>query len=467
MAKQISHVADAIVMHAERLDTHAVAEASWTEMHAYLGTRAANADPDFYAEGYSDSVGTWEYNLLGLLDRWGTWRHLDWVNAQTQKLQVAPAKVRQQITQALELQRFPADHESTLTGSRHIFVMSTALQPLLLATRPVLKSTGLGPRHGTVVLGKALDKTFLNELVRNTTLTAQLIPVTPNQRTDLAAKPGQFLKNVGDIQTVDQQWLASELHLLDGEAQAIYRLRLTAPRLEYRQGRAMLNNLTVILFAVGISLGAVISWLLNRNFRHQQTLQASQAALRLTNLELEKLANLDGLTLLANRRAFENYLQQEWSRALRNQTPLTLILCDIDYFKHFNDSYGHLAGDACLVQIAHRLKCALKRPSDLAARYGGEEFAIILPETTLAGGKIVAQHLLEQIQELKIEHRNPTDQDQVALQKSAPLDTFVSLSFGVACITPLAQTSSDLLIAKSDQNLYTAKNLGRNQVVAD
>ncbi len=464
MAKQMSHVTDAILMHAEQLDTNAVAEASWTEMHTYLGTKAVDADPNFYADSYFGSVGTWKYDTLGLSDRWGTWRHLDRVNVQTQMLQVAPANLRQQIIQSLELQRFPSDHEPALTESRSIFVMATAPHPLLLASRPVLKSTGQGPRHGTIVLGKELNQAFLDELVRNTTLTAQLIPIAPSRRTDLTAEPGQFLKNGGNIQALNQQWLAGELFLFDGKEQAIYRLRVTAPRLEYQQGLAMLNQLTIILFAVGITLGTVISWLMDRNFRHQQTLQSSQAALRLTNLELEKLANLDGLTLVANRRAFEHYLQLEWLRALRNQTPLTLILCDIDYFKHFNDSYGHLAGDACLVQIALALKRALKRPSDLVARYGGEEFAIILPETTLAGGKIVAQQLLEQIQELKIAHTNPAD--QAVRQSGASTGEFVSLSFGVASITPQPHDCADALIAQSDQNLYAAKDLGRNQVFA-
>ena len=457
MAKQVARVMQSVLQRAERLDTHAMSEASWTEMHRYLGTDAERADPDFFEDTYGDSVGGWDYELLGLFDRRDQLRHLATLKAGTQKLETAPIALRQRLLEAVELRQFPPDDDLTLAESRSSFVLESAGQVLLLASRPVLKSSGKGPRHGAVVVGTVLNPAFLDDLVRNTTLSAELIPVAERSDASVipsAKGPKPVIANTGDIQILDEQSLAAELQLLDRTGQPRFSLRLRAPRLEYQQGRAMLNQLTGILFALGLTLGAVISVLLLRLFRHQQRLQASQAALHQTNLELEKLVNLDGLTQLANRRWFEIYLGQEWSRAQRHQTPLTLILGDIDYFKHFNDTYGHLAGDACLLAVSSALKRALKRPTDLVARFGGEEFAVILPETTLEGGKIVAEALLEQIRELKIPHR------------SAPSGAFVSVSFGVACITPHAHCSPELLIEQSDQNLYLAKHRGRNQVCA-
>lgn len=303
-----------------------------------------------------------------------------------------------------------------------------------------------------MVVGKTSNQSFLGQLVRNSTLKVQLIPVTPSTRLSVPAELDQFLQISPQIQTLNHQWLTGNIYLHNGKGQPVYILQVKAPRLEYQQGEAMLNKLTAILFGVGLTLGVVISWLLDRNLRHQQILQASQTALRLANQELEKLANLDGLTQLANRRSFDHYLQQEWSRAQRDHTPLTLILCDIDYFKRFNDTYGHLLGDACLVQVAQALKLSVQRPPDFVARYGGEEFALILPDTSLAGGQEVAQRIQAQVKQLKVEHRD------------VPTGRYVSMSVGVACMIPTPTSSADMLIAQSDQNLYIAKQRGRNQV---
>jgi diguanylate cyclase (GGDEF)-like protein len=451
MAKQMTRVVDAFLLQAEKLDGSAVAESNWTEMHTYLGGETPAADPNFYTDTYSYNGIGGGYKLLGLLDRQGRARHLDWVNEQTKQLQPVPNPLHQQILNSPGLIRFPADDDPALSSSRNIFVLPTTNQPLLLAARPVLTSTSKGPRHGTVVVGDSIDQSFLDRLVKNSVLKVQLIPVTPSARLSVSAKPDQILQVSPQIETLNHQWLTGNIHLLNGDGQPVYILQIKYPRLEYQRGEDMLNQLTAILFGVGLTLGVVISWLLDRNLRHQQLLQASQTALRLTNLELEKLANIDGLTQVANRRSFDHYLQQEWSRGQRNQTPLTLILCDIDYFKRFNDTYGHLLGDACLVQVAQGLKGSVQRPTDFVARYGGEEFAIILPETSLAGGQVAAQRLQDQVQQLKIEHR------------SSPIGPYVSMSLGVACMIPRSNSSADVLIAQSDQNLYLAKQRGRNQ----
>ena len=175
--------------------------------------------------------------------------------------------------------------------------------------------------------------------------------------------------------------------------------------------------------------------------------------LQQANLELEKLAVIDALTGIANRRKFDEYLKSEWLRLAREKAPLSLILCDIDHFKLYNDTYGHQAGDRCLQQVAQAINKVLKRPADLAARYGGEELAIILPNTTAKGAKQVADQILLQVQSLAIPHI------------ASPVDLYITLSLGVAGFIPNHDDSPQDLITAADANLYKAKELGRNRVV--
>ena len=176
--------------------------------------------------------------------------------------------------------------------------------------------------------------------------------------------------------------------------------------------------------------------------------------LEIANQELINLANLDGLTQVANRRCFDQHLQQEWLRLRRENLPLSLIFCDVDYFKLYNDTYGHLAGDECLQQIATKLQQITKRPSDLVARYGGEEFAIILPNTPLPGAIHIAKQIQEEIKKLAIAHA------------SSKVSNIVTLSFGVASIIPSIGTSPTKLLTIADRALYQAKEEGRDRVLA-
>ncbi|HEY9658597.1 MAG TPA: diguanylate cyclase, partial [Allocoleopsis sp.] len=151
-----------------------------------------------------------------------------------------------------------------------------------------------------------------------------------------------------------------------------------------------------------------IGWSLLRQLSTQMAIGIQQAELyqqlQSANRDLHRYATTDSLTQVANRRAFEDHLQKEWQRLAREQQPLSLILCDVDYFKRYNDTYGHPAGDICLVQVAQTLQSTLKRPADLVARYGGEEFIIILPNTTNAGAVQVAQNIQQQIAQLQLPH---------------------------------------------------------------
>jgi diguanylate cyclase (GGDEF)-like protein len=161
---------------------------------------------------------------------------------------------------------------------------------------------------------------------------------------------------------------------------------------------------------------------------------------------------MDGLTGIANRRCFNDRLGIEWARSLRTQTPISLILADIDHFKPYNDFYGHPAGDSCLVQVARALERESLRPSDLAARFGGEEFTLLLPETDLPGALLVAERIQAHIGRLAILHENSA---------VAPL---VTLSLGVASLVAAPGMSAEQLIQEADERLYEAKQRGRNQI---
>jgi two-component system chemotaxis family response regulator WspR len=180
-------------------------------------------------------------------------------------------------------------------------------------------------------------------------------------------------------------------------------------------------------------------------------LRESQQKLADANIELQKLAALDGLTGICNRRRFDEALKHEWHRARRDKRPLSLIVCDIDHFKTYNDSHGHLAGDLCLKKVAAVLTENLKRPADLAARFGGEEFVLVLPDTDAAGAAVVAESCRSRIESLALE--------------SPVAGGVVTLSVGVATLLPEADANHDDLIDLADLAMYDAKRAGRNRVV--
>jgi diguanylate cyclase (GGDEF)-like protein len=179
------------------------------------------------------------------------------------------------------------------------------------------------------------------------------------------------------------------------------------------------------------------------------------AALEQANQELHRLAMLDGLTRVANRRHFDEYLQQQWTLMTRLQQPLSLILVDVDEFKRYNDHYGHLAGDDCLKQMAQTISDAIMRPTDLVARYGGEEFAIVLPFTMLDGAKQVAKAIQVAISNLDLPHANSSVSDRL------------TISLGISCMTPQTEFFLNTLISTADKALYRAKKQGRNCVCHD
>jgi diguanylate cyclase (GGDEF)-like protein len=216
--------------------------------------------------------------------------------------------------------------------------------------------------------------------------------------------------------------------------------------------------------------------LLTQNSRLYATLVKLHESNQAKTEELRRLTAIDSLTGIANRRAFEEALASEWRRTMRHHTALSLLMIDVDYFKRFNDSYGHVAGDQCLRNVAQALAKRARRAGELAARYGGEEFAVLLPHTDIAAARRVGELMCQAVREEAIPH------------EGSAVAPFVTISVGVACIADLPKSAGEeardavadgspamggamlggavLLIETADRALYEAKLAGRNRVIA-
>lgn len=180
--------------------------------------------------------------------------------------------------------------------------------------------------------------------------------------------------------------------------------------------------------------------------------RSTEASLLQATRELEALAHIDGLTGIPNRRYYDDKLENEWRRAQRDRKPLAVLMMDIDFFKGYNDHYGHGAGDECLKTVAATLAQALVRPADLIARYGGEEFIALLPDTDAAGAHLAAERLRSQVEAQALPH---------AKSQAAP---HVTVSIGCAVALPSPQGLPKALLEAADRMLYQAKTQGRNRV---
>ena len=186
--------------------------------------------------------------------------------------------------------------------------------------------------------------------------------------------------------------------------------------------------------------------------RKNRELTETRRQLEHRNRDLERISALDTLTQIANRGRFDAALRQEWRRCARDESPLSLVFCDIDYFKRFNDTYGHQAGDECLVRVAQAMDETLNRPADLVARYGGEEFIALLVDTEVEGARMLAERMRARVESLRIEHR------------ASDVAPHLTVSLGVATVVPRPAIRPEDLVDLADRALYAAKEGGRNRV---
>jgi diguanylate cyclase (GGDEF)-like protein len=184
--------------------------------------------------------------------------------------------------------------------------------------------------------------------------------------------------------------------------------------------------------------------------RQSEDLQRLNQELSIANQELRSLATIDELTQVANRRYFNQFLEQVWQRDTVSRESIALLVIDVDHFKCYNDAYGHIMGDQCLARIALVLQAMIRQPQDLLARYGGEEFVIVLPETDAAGAERLAQAIIQRFAEIKIPHQG------------SPLVDWVTLSIGVCAMPPSPNVRAEGLMEQADRALYQAKANGRN-----
>jgi len=195
---------------------------------------------------------------------------------------------------------------------------------------------------------------------------------------------------------------------------------------------------------------------LNRKLSQlNDTLADKNEKLHELNITLKNMASIDGLTGIPNRRRFDEFLDQEWKHSQRQKTPLSLILMDIDYFKKYNDNYGHAAGDDCLKKVAKALTGAIDRKVDIVARYGGEEFVCVLPGTDTEGAKLIGKRLRASLAELRLPH------------EYSDVESHVTISLGAVTMTATEGSLSSEIIEKADERLYKAKKGGRNRLVAE
>lgn len=220
------------------------------------------------------------------------------------------------------------------------------------------------------------------------------------------------------------------------------------------------TKLFILFCGLGGAIGLLTVWKISvyqleaRERKLAKLVAAKTEELKKANEELKHLANSDGLTKIGNRRRFEEFLADEWHRAVRFKTEISLVLLDIDHFKLYNDTYGHQAGDDCLQKVAEALAETIKRPTDLVARFGGEEFAIILGGTDAEGAINIAEQAMENIKNLKIPHNN------------SKTNEYLTISIGVATAFAKFEITEADLIKAADKALYRAKENGRNQIVS-
>lgn len=206
----------------------------------------------------------------------------------------------------------------------------------------------------------------------------------------------------------------------------------------------MLQSISLLLIILSVASCACSILILN-SYRLENDLTKAKK-------KIENIVNIDDLCKIYNRRYFNHKIIQEFNRHQRSSTPLSLIMVDIDCFKLYNDTYGHQAGDQCLIKIASILANSVNRPSDITARYGGEEFALLLPNTNSRGAQNIAKRIQEEMKRASIPHKGSTITDKV------------TLSIGISTVIPEKSASPDLLIKHADDSLYTGKQNGKNQI---
>jgi diguanylate cyclase (GGDEF)-like protein len=362
-------------------------------------------------------------------------------------------------------------------------LMATALGPQLYAVASVMRTDTDSEARGNLLLGIALDDELIHDIEETAQVHIALAPLTAAERANaVALSLEQVYRDDADQIT----WL-----LTDNNNRPIVKMILDSPARDNES--ALWVQPLIFAFIVGaiggigilvlfrqmlikpiISIGehlqnvrTLADYNLRLNSRAGNEIgdlsrsidalvtqvQRQQDQLQAQSMEMQRLSYNDGLTGLANRRRFDQAMTINWALAQRNQTPLALLMCDVDYFKRYNDHYGHLRGDEALRKVAAIIKRIITRQSDVAARYGGEEFAILLPDTDEEGANGIAERLQKELLAAAIPHVD---------SQTSPV---LTASIGISSFIPNAQQQPRELIQLADEALYAAKAAGRNCIM--
>ena len=463
--------------------------ATWDDTHDFMTTGS-----EIYRKSnlYDEALDSIAVNVMIFCALDGS---IVWSNVRDT---VQEAGIRLELLQAGAI---PQDHPLISLPAEEkgeVGAVSTEHGPLLYATRRILRSDGSGPANGFLIVGRFVNPAMVKTLSEQTRISFEIVHpyveermacgtagVTPASIDGL----GYFTKNDGEFVRVCGTYD-------DPAGNPIFGIQYLFPREITQKGLASIRYAMVLVVSSGLIVLVMLNILLQAvilrplqkltnhaarlrqeenyaqrlNLRRDdeigvladsfdnmvQTIRERSGDLKRANEQLTLLSMRDALTGIPNRRMFDDVLKQEWRRAMRDKTSLSIILGDVDFFKNYNDAHGHLQGDQCLIAVAAVLQQQMQRPADLVARFGGEEFAVILADTEADGAGHVAQSLRRAIMDLHLEYGHSDAAD------------CVSMSFGVAAMIPQPEDGdagmADLL-QKADRAMYQSKRLGRNRVV--
>ncbi|CAM3965484.1 sensor domain-containing diguanylate cyclase [Vibrio neonatus] len=355
-------------------------------------------------------------------------------------------------------------------------------RPIAYSIRPILTSNEKGPSKGLIVRGRYVDTEFVSDIIEETRVRFQIIPV------DNKAIPvnDQFMINELNNGTLE----VSRYLFSDGTP--IMLMKSYFQRDISQQGKVAIQSAIIISALLGILLLIAVWFILKKiviapitqltasatsitytqNYQQRTHVKSNDEIGKLSEqlnemlhvienreLQLEeilskvkRLSMTDSLTNIANRLKFDSVSDIEWRRMKRERKPMSIIMCDVDFFKQYNDHYGHIKGDESLILVAKALNETLSRPADLVARFGGEEFVLLLPNTDIEGATHIAETALNKILSLKIKHPN------------SEVCPYLTASFGIASMVPSIESSILQLISDADKALYQAKQKGRNTI---
>lgn len=465
--------------------------ATWDDSYDFM----TSGSEDFVSSNLNDdALDNISLNLMIFCDNNGTivWsRGRDFTHNKTISIDLLAAG------------KIPANHllfdvqPSEEGGKGKNGVFNTEKGPLLFATREILRSDGSGPDKGFLIMGRFLDETMLKTLKDQTRIPFDV--VFPFHNADVLCNTAGInpmrIDNLSYFTQHEGEYVKACAAYRDAAGEALFGVQYLFPREITRKGIASIRYAAILIIASGaivlvmlnMLLQAVVLRPLQSLTRHAaklqeegdyslrlnlersdevgvlansidtlvQTISDRTEELKRANEKLTQLSLRDAMTGIANRRMLDTYLKQEWRRAMRDQTPISFILADVDFFKNYNDAYGHPQGDQCLIAVAAVMQGQLQRPADLAARFGGEEFAVILPDTNAAGAAHIAEMLRQAVLDLRMEH-------------ASGASPFVTISLGLVTMIPPIEDGDGgmpLLFQRADQALYEAKKSGRNRLV--